>query len=244
MPAHMVNEMEESTRARLLCAAGEAFSEHGFERATIRQICKNADVNLASVNYYFGDKERLYVETIKYAHRLREAQSPLPRWPEGTSAEQRLRDFVRVTVDRMLVATELPWQARLMMREMLQPTGACRELAEDYFRPHFKILHGILSELIPENTPSHIRNQLAFGIIAQCLFYKHNQFVIEMLIPDGEFEKHYAPSQLADRISDFLLASVGKLDLFADQRNNQTTEKNLSIENGPFAAKTMVSKES
>jgi AcrR family transcriptional regulator len=47
---------------RLLDAAEELFCEHGFEGASIRDIAAAAGCNIASVNYYFGGKEKLYTE--------------------------------------------------------------------------------------------------------------------------------------------------------------------------------------
>ena len=56
------NSSEESsdTEKRLLEAAGEVFAEFGYRAATVRQICEKAGANIAAVNYYFGDKEKLY----------------------------------------------------------------------------------------------------------------------------------------------------------------------------------------
>ena len=38
------------TRRRLLEAAGEVFAEHGFRAATVQEICRRADANIAAVN--------------------------------------------------------------------------------------------------------------------------------------------------------------------------------------------------
>ncbi len=47
---------------RLLDVAEELFGEHGFEGTTVREIAAAAGCNIASVNYYFGGKEKLYIE--------------------------------------------------------------------------------------------------------------------------------------------------------------------------------------
>ena len=60
---------QDPTKARLLEAAGEEFAEKGFELARVRAICERAGANLAAVNYHFGDKEQLYVEVLREAHR-------------------------------------------------------------------------------------------------------------------------------------------------------------------------------
>lgn len=48
------------TKARLLDAAEAAFSEHGFQAASLRAITSAAEANLAAVNYHFGGKEKLF----------------------------------------------------------------------------------------------------------------------------------------------------------------------------------------
>ena len=65
-------------RERILSAAGCEFAERGYDAATIRDICAAAAVNIAAVNYYFGDKRRLYIESVKHAHESRVRQVPLP----------------------------------------------------------------------------------------------------------------------------------------------------------------------
>jgi len=214
---------EEDTRSRIIEAAGAIFAERGFEKATIRDICALAEVNLASVNYHFGDKERLYAQTIRHAHELATTQVPLPAWPEGTPPEQKLRDFIRTMIHRMRAIRRLPWQAGLMMREFLHPTGVCRELAEDYVRPHFEILVNIIEELTPEDTPPHRRHQLAFSTVGQYVFYHLHAPVIGMLIPDEELNEHYGPEEVADHVADVILAAVGHTRLFPPTTNSAAT---------------------
>ena len=50
----------EGTHARLLEVAGQIFAEQGFQAAKVRNICARAKVNIAAVNYHFGDKLGLY----------------------------------------------------------------------------------------------------------------------------------------------------------------------------------------
>ena len=200
---------DDSTRTRILQAAGEAFAELGFEKATVRDICARAQANVASVNYHFGDKDRLYLETLMHAHHARKQEFPLPAWPEGTLAEVRLRDFVRTTF-LWMIAPGLPWQQQLMMREMMQPTGAHRHMVETFIRPHLSLLMSILSELAPADLPTHRLHQLAFSVIGQCMFYKCNQHVLETLIPEPERKRHFTPERLADHICDVMLSALGR----------------------------------
>lgn len=207
---------EEDTRERILNVAGAAFAEQGFQATTIRSICREADVNVAAVNYHFGDKERLYAEALKHAHHFRIEQVPMPEWSHDTPAEDRLRDFIRTMLKRMLGVHELPWQEALMMREMFQPTGACRELVEDIFHPHFQMLLGILDHLVPAETPTHERHQLAFSIIGQCVFYRFHNRILDMLVPVAELDRHYTPLELAEHVANFTIAGLRSFDRLRD----------------------------
>lgn len=51
---------EVSTENKIKDAARKIFTQKGFLATTIRDIAAEADINLASVNYYFRSKERLF----------------------------------------------------------------------------------------------------------------------------------------------------------------------------------------
>jgi AcrR family transcriptional regulator len=196
------------TRERLLMAAGRVFAEKGFEASTVREICAAADVNVASVNYYFGDKSQLYLETVRRAHQLRAKERPLPIRSSESTVELRLHDFIFTILQRMLGSEHDPWPGRLMLREVLQPTQACREMAEDYFRPHFEYLLGLLGELLPPGVPAYRQRQIGLGVIGQCLHYRVASEVIQMMTPEEELENHYGVDQLAFHITSTVLASL------------------------------------
>src|SRR5271170_2075161 len=109
----------EDPRQRLLEAAGQVFAEKGFEGATVRDICKRAGVNIAAVNYYFRDKERLYIEAVKAASCGSHLHAAA-RAAGGADASpaERLRGFIHAFVTRLLDPSRPVWHARLMMREM------------------------------------------------------------------------------------------------------------------------------
>src|SRR5262249_29331749 len=144
--------MTDDTQQRLLEAAEEIFADKGFNAASIRQICKLAGANIAAVNYYFGDKERLYIEAVKYAHRGRTQGEPFPHWSAETPPVDKLRGFIRVMITRML-SPHSPASLQLMMRELAQPTAACVEVVREYIRPMAEKLGTILAELLPGTSP-------------------------------------------------------------------------------------------
>jgi AcrR family transcriptional regulator len=108
--------MSDDARNRILNSAGPIFAERGFQAATVRDICDAAGVNVASINYYFGDKEHLYIETVKRAQQLKAARFPLPEFDRNQPAETSLKKYVHALLTRMVGDTEVAWQSRLMMR--------------------------------------------------------------------------------------------------------------------------------
>src|SRR5205814_3020201 len=55
--------------ARLLKAARKLFADRGLAATSIRELAQEAGVNVAAVNYHFGDKEQLYLETLRFCYR-------------------------------------------------------------------------------------------------------------------------------------------------------------------------------
>ncbi|NQW49199.1 MAG: CerR family C-terminal domain-containing protein [Planctomycetes bacterium] len=203
-------------RERILSAAGQEFALNGFEAATVRDICLAAGVNVAAVNYYFGDKRRLYIESVKHAHEQRVRQVPLPEWAAGTPAACKLHDFIDNLLQRMLGFGRPPWQVRLMMREVLHPTDACRELVEDYIRPHFALLVAILEELTDGRQSQADLRRVGLSIIGQCFLYQAAGDVVGMLVPPAELESHLALGPLADHVTAYALAALGSAAPLAD----------------------------
>jgi AcrR family transcriptional regulator len=198
--------LKDDAERRLLEAAGHVFAAKGYDGATVREICERAEVNVAAVNYYFRDKERLYIETVKSACRQHNERFPMPDWPPGTPPKQKLREFILIFCRRMVCDDEAPWKRQLFLREMAQPTAACAELVSETIRPTAARLGAILEELLP-GVPEGKRLQIGFSIVGQCLFYRMLQPVVSELAGEREF-RTYTAEKLAEHITEFSLAAL------------------------------------
>jgi TetR/AcrR family transcriptional regulator, regulator of cefoperazone and chloramphenicol sensitivity len=202
----MATEVD-TTRERIAEAAGEIFSERGYDGTTVRDICQRAGANIAAVNYYFGDKQRLYVEAVVRAHRWRMEQAPLPEWSDATPAETKLVDFITTFIRRVRSGPEDTWHTKLVMREMADPTAACAELVQSSIRPQFEILLSILRELLPSDITAERLRLTGFSIVGQCLFYHFADPVIRNLLTSKEYSE-LDIAKLAQHILDFSLSSI------------------------------------
>jgi AcrR family transcriptional regulator len=202
------NEID-TTRERIAEAAGEIFAERGFEGTTVRDICQRAGANIAAVNYYFGDKQRLYVDAVVRAHRWRMEQARLPEWSDDTPAETKLADFIATFFRRVLTGPDDTWHTKLVLREMANPTAACAELVQSSIRPQFEILLSILRELLPKDVSAQRLRLTAFSIVGQCLFYHFADPVVRNLLTADEYSE-LDVAMLARHVLDFSLASIDR----------------------------------
>ena len=51
--------VSDKTRQKILSATGKVFAQGGYRAMTLRQVTREAKVNLAAVNYHFGSKLNL-----------------------------------------------------------------------------------------------------------------------------------------------------------------------------------------
>ena len=200
----------QQTCSQILAAAGKVFAEKGFKEATVREICHQAGVNLAAVNYHFGDKERLYIAAVKHARRLLAEGIPMPIWPEGTRPELMLREFVSTMVRRLLRQDAAPWQVRLLSRELMEPTRACEEMVQESFQPVFDQLLRIVAQLAPPETTTQQLRWIGFSVIAQCVYYRVHDRFVRLLVPQDEIDSCLDMEGLARHITEYTLSALGR----------------------------------
>jgi TetR/AcrR family transcriptional regulator, regulator of cefoperazone and chloramphenicol sensitivity len=200
-------EDQDRTKVRLIEAAGEEFAGKGFDAARIRTICDRAGANVAAVNYHFGDKEQLYVETVLDAHRCGMDKGALDAAVAAGPAEE-LRCFIHHFLTRVLAINHPEdWRHRLMLREMLQPTSASDVLVRESIRPHFERLQQVMRQFCPEADERKL-NALSFSVIGQCMHYRMARPVTERLIGPEAFHA-LDLDFLTDHIASFCLAALG-----------------------------------
>ncbi|MEM7453762.1 MAG: CerR family C-terminal domain-containing protein [Planctomycetota bacterium] len=221
----------DSTKERILLAAGPVFANKGFKAATVREICEAAQVNVASINYYFGDKQALYHETVIAARQMRVKEVPYPVWAPDASPEDKLRDFVLLLLNRLVAMKSEPWQVRLLMREVLNPTETSRHLVQEYFRPFFEVMLSIVDDMVEESLSESKRWKIGFSIVGQCLYYRFAADVTSMIVPDQKFEDEFNIPALAEHISSFSIAAIKAID-GCDRNESPKSRKSTALESG------------
>ena len=123
--ALMSSQRSSAIRERLISAAGPVFARHGYDAATVTQICTAAEANVAAINYHFGDKRALYREVLKTAiQRMKgDQREPADRERNVRPTEARIA-LISVNILRgVLAMDDKNWPLTLVLREFLHPTA-------------------------------------------------------------------------------------------------------------------------
>ncbi|MBN2397083.1 MAG: CerR family C-terminal domain-containing protein [Deltaproteobacteria bacterium] len=207
-------EQAGGTRKRILEAAGDIFGLKGFRSATIRQIAEAAGANVAAVSYYFRDKQGLYSAVLEdlLTFGFNRFPSEMGSTPDD-SPEVRLRAFVRALCCRLLSAEG--WggyhgRARLMVKELTDPSPALEAAFERHIQPHKEVLVGIVMELLGPAAERRHALECALSIVSQCFHYVYAQPVIARIEPEHDpVEEHI--EALAEHVYRFSLGGIAMI---------------------------------
>ena len=136
----------DTTRAHIIESAGECFGEHGYAGTTSKAICAHAGVNLAAINYHFGNRDGLYRAVLHEVHqRLMSVQALETLIRQPLPAPEKLHLFYQ-HLSAKLVDKD-GWALRVWARELLSPTAFWDSVEDEEIRPKFDLLTRLIVEL-------------------------------------------------------------------------------------------------
>lgn len=148
----------EETRRRILESAGVLIAENGFADTSSKSIAAHAEVDLASINHHFGNRNGLYQQVLVEAHRRIIKLDDLQALVMSSLAPQ---EKLRVFIDNLvkLAQAERGWHTRVLARELLAPSSNLQTLVTEELQPKLALIVEILSEItrIPKTDPVLLR---------------------------------------------------------------------------------------
>lgn len=161
-----------ATHERIMDAAERLFAEHGFNGTSMRRITGAAAVNVAAVNYHFGDKESLYAEVLR--RRLRPINAArLARLEEAVAAAGDAPPPLETVVDILLrpvfevhrdPARGGPHIVRIIARTLTEPLPFMNALLREELHAVLGRFAQILRRHVPHLTPEEFLWRLSFVI--------------------------------------------------------------------------------
>jgi len=197
----------EDTRTKLLDAAGQVFAESGFQAATVREICARAGVNIALVNYHFGDKLELYTEVLRHSVGA-SGNGIINRALRSTAPpEEAFRELIHAMLLRVCRGDRPGWHFRLMMHEFSQPTPAMAIVIDETMRPVYDRFREMIGSML-DLPVDHDQVRLAtHSVIAQVVHYVHARHVVSRVWPELELNAERI-AQISAHVADFSLAGI------------------------------------
>ena len=143
-----------SVQDRLVEAGEELFCQRGFNETSVRDIAAAADCNVASINYYFGGKDKLYVEiwrrrlTSMRDTRLASIERVMSR-VEPPLLEELLRSYAGAFLEPLVDGGSACRFVNLMAREMIDPHLPPALFMDEMVTPVMRALGEALQAICP-----------------------------------------------------------------------------------------------
>lgn len=164
----------EITKKSILDAAERLFARKGFHNTSLREITREAGVNVASVNYHFGTRQALISEVV--SRRLgpinRERMRRLEIISGAVSGDaftiQVLRAFIEPSINFLKTEPAARDFMRIMGQGMADTDETIRHLFIEQVRPVFAMMIKLLGRALPDLPPDviHFRLHCFIGAFA------------------------------------------------------------------------------
>jgi AcrR family transcriptional regulator len=207
----VVSSPAKGVRDRLLDSAEQLFAERGFDGTSIRDLAAAAECNIASVNYYFGGKEKLYVEIWRrHLHLLRETRiasidKVLSESEGEPSLEDLLRSFAHAFIGPLVDESGGPRLVKLMAREMIDPHLPPSMFGDDVIQPTLSAMQQALAKVCPDLPESKVP-LVVFSLIGQLVHTIRVKMMLHSM--DNEALAMFEPAKVIDHIVAFSAAGI------------------------------------
>jgi len=125
-------------KARLMDVAAKLFAEKGLDGTSVRDIAKEAGLNLSLVSYYFGGKDGLYLELItSFAMNMKKQMEQIIAMFESEDINQESvqKILLAMVESSSKIRQNHPHMGKIMQRERIAGLPFAREIYEKTFMP-------------------------------------------------------------------------------------------------------------
>lgn len=163
--------MRPDRKQAILLAAEKLFALHGYHAVTIRQIAQEADVPLALVGYYFGQKHELFHAIFEHwSQTIKERLAALAAVDHAPLQADTLPRIIEAFVGPVLklrASAEGEYYALLVARELYHATPETDRVLRAYFDPLANAFIDALNRSLPHATRGQVAwcYQFALGAL-------------------------------------------------------------------------------
>ena len=164
--------VSDKTRQKILSATGKVFAQGGYRAMTLRQVTREAKVNLAAVNYHFGSKlnlmrallrdrfEPINQQRQRLLNQQIEAHAPDPV-PLTTIYDTLFRPLFTGIGSASVNDTSL---IQIIGRALTEPAEFMRGLHKEFFADLSKCFMDEIHRSCPELSPEQIQYRFFLSV--------------------------------------------------------------------------------
>jgi len=129
---------------QIMEAAEELFAERGFDGTSVRDVAKQAGVNLAMISYYFGSKEKLMEALFRYRGHYIKLQLENMLQNNEMSSLQKIYSLIDSYIERIM---KQQCFHKIMAREqMVHLKGPTPKLIHELKRTNQELVQQLIAE--------------------------------------------------------------------------------------------------
>lgn len=173
-------------KQNILDASQRLFARFGYHAVTIRQIAHEAEVPLALVGYYFGQKQQLYDAIFGHLRGTIDERHASLRAALARQTGDALANIVDALITPVSQSRDTPggqWYALFVARGLTQQSIEEDKSIREYFDPlaveFIEAMHGALAEDFPDLTRAQVAWCFQFALGA-LLHYLSDQRVVRL----------------------------------------------------------------
>ncbi|NSX56711.1 CerR family C-terminal domain-containing protein [Parasulfitobacter algicola] len=213
----------ERTRNALLTSAIRLFGSKGFQNTTMRDLAQESGANIAAINYHFGSKDNLRVETARTFAAIMNTRGPGEKLKQlspdqisrmsADTAKSTLRDIMIANIRHMTTDEQGSHIQRFFLREVFSDDFDISILFELAFSSHFQLMAQLVSRVTDLPADSDACKIKTLIMMGQSIFLCMAQPLIETAMNWSD----YGEQQLALMLDAFWLDPTPKSQSVSEQ---------------------------
>lgn len=181
------------SKINILQTAYRLFGERSIADVSVRELAKEAGVNIASIHYYYGSKEALYLVVVEnitemMAEQYRSFSEAYKKAADTTPADdafhiQWIKRLVEIIAHAMLFRLkENNYLHRILIREQMTPSNGFTLLYENALAPMLEQLDTLIASITHQSADSVAVRARSHALIGQIAIFGVQQHTVSRRI--------------------------------------------------------------
>ena len=192
----MLNDSTQSKlpKEKILQTAYRLFGERSLEDVSVRELAKEANVNISSINYYYGSKEELYLAVVNsitemMAQKATEFTNAFHAAQKDAVATDAFYiywlNYLLEMIARLIIGRlkENNYLHRIIIREQMTPSKGFELLYQKGLEPVLTILDDLIARISNQAVNSPEVRARTHTLLGQIVIFSVQQITITQRMP-------------------------------------------------------------